>query len=235
LRPALPAGASTAIVASERRGDAVFYRFGSQQPSGRLRLGEDSNAFILQARTVVLNAARFGLGADLERLLALLDASNAIRCYDPNPRHRDAADITAHRKEFARIIAHVDIVKLSTEDLPALEVDGSDEGIRGLLECGPRAIVLTDGPRGARVITADLDIREPTRVAPDDVIDPMGAGDATLASFAVGLVEHGWPAGPDDWSMELYRAMITAGLACRASGGAASMPTRADVDAAITS
>jgi fructokinase len=47
------------------------------------------------------------------------------------------------------------------------------------------------------------------------VIDTMGAGDATLASFIVFLLTEGTP-----WRRCLQRAMDVAGATCRSTGAA---------------
>jgi fructokinase len=56
------------------------------------------------------------------------------------------------------------------------------------------------------------------------VIDTMGAGDATLASFIVFLLTEGTPSGEADWRRCLQRAMDVAGATCRSAGAALVAP-----------
>jgi ribokinase len=99
---------------------------------------------------------------------------------------------------------------------------------RHLLNRGLRAVILKRGSEGAYVATADgkAGWAKPFKV---DAIDTVAAGDCFNGAFAVALLE-----GKD--------ALDAARFACAASaisvtrrGAQASMPTRADVDAFLTS
>ena len=62
------------------------------------------------------------------------------------------------------IVRQVDIVKVSTDDLQLLRPDDAWlRAARGLLELGPAAVLVTDGPSPATVLTESGERRSPYR------------------------------------------------------------------------
>ena len=86
-------------------------------------------------------------------------------------------------------------VKLNRDELDELAPGsgGVEDRARGLLErCRLRGLLLTDGSRGATVLTADgarLQTRPSDRV---EVVDTVGAGDALASVTILGLLRN-WP------------------------------------------
>jgi fructokinase len=87
------------------------------------------------------------------------------------------------------VVRQVDIVKASADDLMLLRPgDARLRAARGLLELGPAAVLVTDGPSPAAVVT-EGDIRSiPVPVV--DVVDTIGAGDAFVAGFLTWWTAH---------------------------------------------
>jgi len=125
---------------------------------------------------------------------------------------------------------HFDAVVGNESELHALLGTRSlDEAIarvqRDLVASACRVVFLSRGPNGA------IAIREKgSEVAPAiaiDVVDTTGAGDAFAAGCLWGLLDRA-----EDAEI-LRRANTLGGLACRALGARAALPTRAEVDALL--
>jgi len=104
--------------------------------------------------------------------------------------------------------------------------DGTDvaESANRLLDKGLRGVVLKRGGEGAFVAVAGgkADWVKPFKV---DAIDTVAAGDCFNGAFAVALLE-----GKDPWSAARF-ANAAAAICVTRKGAAASMPSRAEVDA----
>lgn len=110
--------------------------------------------------------------------------------------------------------------------LPVTSVEEARAAARALRAKGAGAALLTLGEKGALLSAGEGDVLYPP--LPDvTVVDTTGAGDAFNAGFAVALAE-GKSAG------EAVRfATALAGLSVGKPGTAASMPTRAEIEAAL--
>ncbi|MDQ1629071.1 MAG: fructokinase [Actinomycetota bacterium] len=218
-------GRATSVVESRRTGGTVDYRFSSEVPSGLLALGEEHLGIVADAPVVVMSAMRVGNGPVLDRLVETLGSAAGYRLYDPNPRVRGDDDLDAHRREVLALSAVCDLVKLAREDIELLFPEPAPDVVASMLDRGVRAVLVTDGPLGASLTTAGFSLSVDAAIRSEDVVDPMGAGDATIAATAVSLLATGWPQTDLAWVPVLNAAMRAAALACRAIGGAASMPS----------
>jgi fructokinase len=118
-------------------------------------------------------------------LLRRLRASSIVT-FDPNVR----PSLTPARAEVAdrveRLVRLADVVKVSDEDLawlcPGIPFD--DVAVRWL-EAGASMVVVTRGGQGsvARARSGRLELT----VAPVDVVDTVGAGDAYMSGLVVAL------------------------------------------------
>jgi fructokinase len=109
---------------------------------------------------------------------------------DLNCRPSSVVDPTAYRQRLREVIQRADVVKASEEDLAYLEPDETPfETARGLLERGPTVLLLTQGSRGATVLTADgkAMIHAPRA----EVVDTIGAGDAFGGAWLGAWVAEG--------------------------------------------
>jgi fructokinase len=121
---------------------------------------------------LVLEPTALAMEAVVERL-----HGRALIALDPNIRPTIVADAAGYRARLQRMLARTDLVKLSAEDAAWLEPDLPPvEAARALLDAGPAAVVLTQGPAGAVAITraGASDVPAP----PVRVADTIGAGDA---------------------------------------------------------
>jgi len=97
---------------------------------------------------------------------------------------------------------------------------------------GPRQVVITDGVRGcwywgaAKRGVAQRGIHQPA--IPTEVVDTTGAGDVFHGAYLYAFLQ-GWPA-----RRSLAFAAATAALKCRALGGRAGIPTRPQVEEAVS-
>jgi fructokinase len=103
--------------------------------------------------------------------------STTLVMLDPNCRPGGAPYPAVHRERLRELLARVDVVKASEEDLAYLEPDQPAlQTARNLLERGPAVVLLTQGSRGATVISPSGHAAVPAPAA--SVVDTIGAGDA---------------------------------------------------------
>jgi fructokinase len=128
------------------------------------------------------------LGLTLEPIASALEAvvealsGKALVAVDPNVRPPAIADADAYRRRLQRVLTLSDLVKVSEEDLAWLDPERAPAAAaRGLLELGPKVVLLTRGSHGALVVTP---AGETTVGAPAiTVADTIGAGDAFGGGF----------------------------------------------------
>jgi ribokinase len=105
---------------------------------------------------------------------------------------------------------------------------GADDpaaGAEAIRAAGAGVGVVTAGADGAYVSADEGSFHQPA--LPVDVVDTTGAGDVFHGAFLVGLAE-GWPL-----RRGVAFAAAAAALSCRALGGRAGLPTRAEVEALL--
>ena len=121
------------------------------------------------------------MATTIEAIVAGVDPATLVMV-DPNVRPAAIVDEAAYRARLDRILARADVVAASVEDLrwlrPAREPDSTAED---LLEGGPAAVLVTDGPRAVTI--ASLAGRRTIHPPLVDVVDTVGAGDAFGAGF----------------------------------------------------
>lgn len=109
---------------------------------------------------------------------------------DPNCR---PAAITDHRGYVARLLAllaRADIVKASVDDLAFLAPGRPpDEAARAIVAAGAGLVVVTDGPGPVRAVGPAFAFD--VSVAPAEVVDSVGAGDAFGGALLARVVERG--------------------------------------------
>ena len=135
----------------------------------------------------------------------------ALKVFDINLRQQYySKEVVEESLNFA------DILKINDEEIRIvagmLRLDGDDRAVcRQLVSrYGLRLVILTKGPDGSEVITADEAI--PQEVGQVEVVDTVGAGDAFTAAFVVAYLRG------DDLRAAQQLASATASYVCSRKG-----------------
>jgi fructokinase len=125
-------------------------------------------------------------GAAYEAVLRREATAGRLVALDPNVRPAVVADAGAYRARFRSWLPYVGLLKLSVEDALWLAGDDLTAAVRGWLDAGPRAVVLTRGEAGLSVWTATgVEVSVPPVVV--TVVDTIGAGDTVQAAVLARL------------------------------------------------
>ena len=148
----------------------------------------------LPATTTALHVGTLGLvfepmAASIESLVGGV-AADVLVVADPNCRPTAIVDAGRYRARLWRVLGRVDIVKVSVDDLAWLDPLAEPlEAAKRLMDRGPAAVLVTDGPRPVRLVTAAgvLELAVPVV----RVVDTVGAGDAFGAGFLAAWTDAG--------------------------------------------
>ncbi|MEU4016822.1 PfkB family carbohydrate kinase [Microbacterium sp. NPDC028030] len=215
-----PRGSSRAVVRRAANGEPE-YVFNEAAQRRSIRYSDAAREAIADAGLTVISCFPFDVPAEVD---ALADALSGARvAIDPNPRTGMLDDRGEFVRGFERLAAGAQIVKVGADDATIL-YDGDLDALRSRLRAlDVGAVLATAGAEGAVLETDAGVVTAPISDLPGRVIDTVGAGDATLAAVASGLVS-GSPRLLDDWRALLQRAMDIAAATCRAEGGLLRTP-----------
>lgn len=180
----------TGVARSERIAGEPHYVFSAAAIARPLDFDERQLREIAGAAVIAISGFPFDSIEMTDRLLAALERLSAIVAVDPNPRAGLMTDAAAYGEGFRRIAAVSDLVKLGSEDIALLEASAGGASVGGPRPGG--MLLMTEGARGASVWIDDARVAAaPTFASPDGVVDTMGAGDATFATFVSALARDG--------------------------------------------
>ncbi len=166
-------------------------------------------------------------------------ARGAVLSMDPNVRPSLVADFTAYKARLEDFFDIVNLIKLSDEDLRALDADKSVEAHAQDLLARPNCelVVVTLGEGGSRAFTAAGEGRSPI-FAPPVFGDTVGAGDSLMAGILTFLTERGelkperlGALGEAALTEMLRFGAVVAGLNCAHKG--CHPPSRAETEDAL--
>jgi fructokinase len=164
-----------------------------------------------------ISLAREPLASKLVALAERLKARGVAVSYDPN--YRNLMD-ERYAPLLQRMAALADVIKVSDDDLRGLFPNlGLDEALQRLRGFNPDAIcLLTRGGQGATLFHRDqqCDARAPQV----EVVDTVGAGDASVAGLLHSLARH--PGRP--LQAHLHAALAAGSAACLQAGATPPPP-----------
>ncbi|GGE85370.1 carbohydrate kinase [Stappia taiwanensis] len=178
------------------------------------------------------------VGDSLAALVAREHGRRMI-AYDPNIRPTVVADLAAWRARLGALLPHVDLLKISGEDLATLYPDRDAATLAAAwLARGPSLVVVTHGAEGAEAFTGKAHVAIPGH--PVAVVDSVGAGDSFQAAMLARLGERGQLSAEalarldaEDLGDLLHFAASAAALTCTRRG--ADLPRRAELASACHS
>lgn len=158
-----------------------------------------------------ISLAREPLASKLLRMLDAVKAAGKRVSYDPNYRNIMTAKFD---RTLEYVASRADVLKASDEDLRGLfRVTDPAEGLKRLRALNPKApILMTYGPGGAALHVGDRVLRQAP--PPIEVVDTVGAGDASVGGLLYSLMSH----GETDWDTHLRYAVAAGAAACMEAG-----------------
>ena len=207
------------------------YAFYDEATAGRLLSADDLPALPANIGTVFLGGISLvnDPAASTYEALQLRDCGSRVTMIDPNIRPGFIAGKEApYRARIERMVARADIVKLSDEDLHWLSGPGDLTALaRQVLEKGASLVLITEGAKGARAVTATQD--RFVAATPVTVVDTVGAGDtfnagALAALHRAGVLTKAGLAGLSDTVLDAALGLGTRAAAVTVSRAGANPP-----------
>jgi fructokinase len=226
---ATPAPTTLAVAQLDASGSADYRFYLDGTSAGQLEPGDIPCEVLESGDPVALG----GLGILIEPIASSLRwllrqiPAQAIVLLDPNCRPRAVTSPASYRDTVAGFLARADVVKVSVDDLRFLcPRTDPRPAARGLLEHGPEAVLVTDGPGPVVVHTADAERSIP--VPEVKIVDTVGAGDAFVAAFLTWWSGHGLSredlSDAERMARATAAAVEVAAATCTAQG--ANLPAR---------
>jgi sulfofructose kinase len=137
------------------------------------------------------------------------------------------SDIDRLRPRTAELVAAVTVPMFNEHTLPEFAGDADPErGLRSLRRSHPGLLCVTLGERGAMLLAGDELIHEPGFEV--EAVDTTAAGDVFRAAFIYSMLRGSSP------RQMLRYANAAAAVGCTRAGAISSVPSRQDVDDALS-
>jgi fructokinase len=218
------AAPTTLAIAELDDGGTATYRFHTAATSAPGLSGEAVRA-AMATSPQALHVGTLGLVLD-PMAQALIEgvaraAPATLVMLDPNCRPLVIPDRPVYLERLEAVLRRTDIVKLSRDDLAYLSPGvPAVEAARALLEGGPAAVLLTDGPNPLVCLTPRSTFE--TAVPKVTIVDTVGAGDAFGGAFLARWIERGFGRAEIGDQAALHDAVVhaieVATLTCRRPG-----------------
>jgi fructokinase len=228
-----PLGTGRAV--SLRVAGEPSYVFTDAAVARGLDFSPEQLAVLEAAPLVAVSSYPFDDAVLTDRLLRVVGTDPVRLVVDPNPRPGflpgGAAQIADFAAGFARVAASALLVKVGDDDAELVAGCSLADWQEALLASGTGGVLATRGSAGASLVLAgSADAASGTALtrgissADGEVVDTMGAGDATFASIVASLLAERRQPGSVDWSGALERAMDVAAATVRAPGALLRLP-----------
>lgn len=205
----------TPVATSERVGGEPLYTFNDAARARRVHIGDTERHALDRADLVVVSGFPFDDSAQCDEVLSAIADPEHRLLIDPNPRAGMMHDRALFTRNLERATARSRLLKVGLDDIDLLWSQDATAVARRLAAAGAHQVLCTLGEHGAELYgPGDTIVRADVVPLPDPVVDTMGAGDATLATFAHAMAEGHEP----DWELALRRAMLNAAATCRRPG-----------------
>jgi fructokinase len=222
---ASPAELGTSRALSRRVDGEPTYEFNEAARSRRISFDQRTRSAIDEAELVIVSSFPFDDADQAAALRESVDAPGRRLMVDVNPRAgmlRDRESFVREFEETARLSA---LVKIGDEDAHLLYGDSLQRVAARLLAMGARTIFATAGAGGATLMSrSGLALTRPIVDLPGEIVDTMGAGDATLASLTSSILMANGDPTDEQWARALDQAMLLAAATCRVRGATLQLP-----------
>ena len=223
-----PSALGTSRAISDRTDGEPRYEFNEAAQRRRIRFDDATRAAIDEAQLVVVSCFPFDDAEQYASLVAAIDRPEQRVVVDGNPRAGMLVDRTVFLANFEDFASRALLTKVGDEDAELLLGDSLQafiDRLRGR-QATRGAILATAGRAGATVSHGDAVVQSGIVDLPGEIVDTMGAGDATLAAVVHRIAEGGLPRTPEEWHPALLEAMTIASATVRHEGALLRIPPR---------
>lgn len=170
------------------------YTFNDENSAGRMLALEDLPEVSNEVSSLYFGGISLACEPCANTYAALLEREGNSRAVmmDPNIRPQFIKDISVYRARLDKMIAMVDILKVSDEDLNWIVPDplSLQEKVMVVQKLGPSIVILTRGGEGASGFLSDgTEVNVPANRV--EIVDTVGAGDTFNAGVLAKLYEQG--------------------------------------------
>lgn len=200
-------------------------------PTGRALISVDGHG---ENSIVVVPGANDQLGIGIvDSHRTIIERARVLLCQLEIPTEAVKAALAIARISGTRTILNPAPIKDIDRDLLQLcdiVVPNQHElallgGASALLDAGVKAVVITLGARGIRIVTSELESEIPPYAV--RALDTTGAGDAACGAFAAALSQG------SDLAQAAQRASAAGALAATRAGAVPSLPFREEIDSLV--